>query len=78
MAVRAKRQRAPRKPPTVTPSSESMARLTFMLLAQFIETQQPEKLAAQVALVDDTLSHCARIQTFFERYVAALKARRVQ
>lgn len=43
--------------------------------AVFLDAQDPEALAAGVTQIADTLHRAARIQSFFRRYVAALKKR---
>jgi hypothetical protein len=49
------------------------ARQELRQFAQFLATQNPELLAADVTAVDETLKTCAQIDVWFRRYVAALR-----
>ena len=66
---------APAPAPAPAPAS-SLARLTFLIFSQWLEEQDPEKLAAEATLISDTLRRSANIQMFFQRYSAALRARK--
>lgn len=72
-----KRRVATAAPPAPPPDRRRPrpARQQLRDFAAFIEAQDPEALAREVTMIVDTLKHCATIQSFFQRYVEALKAR---
>lgn len=74
----AKGRRSAVKRGKAKPTATAAARKRLWLFAQFIQTQDPYALAAEVTLVADTLHHCERIQLFFQRYANALRTRRRQ
>lgn len=61
--------------PMPAPRKNGRARGRLRDFALFVERQNPELLASQAENVDLTLRTCAAIQSWFQRYVAALKAR---
>lgn len=62
-------------PAEVAARRRDHARQRLRTFAKFIERQDPEALAASVVALDSTLESCARIETFFRRYVQALRLR---
>lgn len=66
-------RRAPRRPAPVDATEDARQRLREF--AEFIAAQNPDVLAARVTQLHDTLLHVGRIQSFFRKYRAGLKAR---
>ena len=75
MKTTTRRRIAPPTAPQRAAPDHEQARQRLRAFAAFIERQAPDALAASVTMIDDTLEHCARIEKFFTRYVAALKTR---
>jgi hypothetical protein len=67
------RRVAPPTPAEIAARRHDQARQQLRAFAKFVERHDPEILAALVTEIDSTLTSCARIDRWFQRYAAALR-----